>query len=103
MFRLENAMLAFHAPTDAACRPIAFVLMGGQVAGRKAASVLLELLPQCPILHAERGYDTSYIRRAVEAKGALPNIPAKANRIGKNCFSPVFIATATPSSACSVA
>ena len=77
-----------HALTDAACRPIAFVLTGGQVADCKAASVLLEHLPQCRILHADKSYDTNHIRRTVEAKGTMPNIPPKANRIWKNCFSP---------------
>ena len=77
-----------HALTDAACRPIAFVLTGGQVADCKAASILLERLPRCRILHADKGYDTNHIRRTIEAKGTMPNIPPKANRIWKNCFSP---------------
>ncbi len=49
--------------TDHLCRPIAFMLTGGQVA-------------DC--------------ERRVEAKGTLPNIPPKANRVWKNCFSPVL-------------
>lgn len=77
-----------HALTDAACRPIAFTLTGGQVDDRTAAPALLERLPKCRILHADKGYDTNHIRRTVEAKGTMPNIPPKANRIWKNCFSP---------------
>ena len=49
---------------------------------------LLERLPECRILHGDKGYDSDAIRRQVEAKGVMPNIPPKANRIWKNCFSP---------------
>lgn len=45
-------------------------------------------MPACPILHADKGYDTNAIRRQVEARGAMPNIPPKANRRWKSCFSP---------------
>ena len=56
-----------HALTDALCRPLAFMLTGGQVADCTAANP---------------------IRRQVEDHGALPNIPPKANRKWKPCFSP---------------
>lgn len=46
--------------------------------------MLLEHLPKCRILHADKGYDSNSIRRSVEAKGTMPNIPPKANRIWKN-------------------
>ncbi len=49
---------------------------------------LLECLPECRILHGDKGYDSDAIRRQIEAKGVMPNIPPKANRIWKNCFSP---------------
>ena len=39
-------------------------------------------------MHADKGYDSNAIRRQVEGKGAMPNIPPKANRRWKNCFSP---------------
>ena len=45
-------------------------------------------MPAARVLHGDKGYDTDYIRRRVEASGALPNIPPKANRVWKNCFSP---------------
>ena len=35
-----------------------------------------------------KGYDSDAIRRQVEATGAAPNIPPKANRRWKPCFSP---------------
>ena len=34
--------------------------------------------------------DLAVIRRQVEDRGAMPNIPPKANRKWKNCFSPVL-------------
>ena len=40
------------------------------------------------MLLGDKGYDTDAIRRKVEGKGAMPNIPPKANRRWKNCFSP---------------
>ena len=80
-----------HALTDRYCRPIAFLLTGGQVADCKAAAALLEHLPSdARVLHGDKGYDTNPVRQQVEANGTLPNIPPKANRIWKSCFSPVL-------------
>ena len=73
-----------HALTDAACRPIAFLLTGGQVADCTAGALLLEKMPGASILHGDKGYDSDPIRRQVETKGAMPNIPPKANRRWKN-------------------
>jgi transposase len=50
-------------------------------------------MPQIPsniIVHGDKGYDSNAIRRAIEAKGSMPNIPPKKNRKWKNCFSPVL-------------
>ena len=77
-----------HALTDAQCRPIAFLLTGGQVADCTAAPELLQQLPNCDILHGDKGYDANAIRQQVSERGAMPNIPPKANRRWKNCFSP---------------
>jgi transposase len=66
------------------------MLTGGHVADCTAGSLLLEHMPACNILHADKGYDSDAIRRQVEASGAMPNIPPKANRRWKNCFSPVL-------------
>ena len=38
-------------------------------------------------------YDSNAIRRQVEAKGAMPNIPPKANRRWKNYFSLILAAS----------
>lgn len=74
--------------TDGNCRPVAFLLTGGQVADCKAGDALLEQMPSAAILTGDKGYDSNAIRRKVEARGAMPNIPPKRNRRWKNCFSP---------------
>ena len=79
-----------HALTDGECRPIAFLLTGGQVADCTAGNVLLEQMPAAPILLGDKGYDSDAIRSQVEGRGAMPNIPPKVNRRWKNCFSPVL-------------
>lgn len=53
-----------------------------------AGSLLLEQMPQSPILHGDKAYDSNAIRRLIEARGVMPNIPPKVNRRWKNCFSP---------------
>ncbi len=45
-------------------------------------------MPDAPILNGDKGYDSDAIRRQVEERGAMPNIPPKSNRLWKNCFSP---------------
>jgi len=40
------------------------------------------------LFNSGKGYDSDAIRRQVEKDGAMPNIPPKANRKWKNCFSP---------------
>ncbi len=79
-----------HALTDRFCRPIAFLLTGGQVADCTAAETLLEQMPATSILHGDKGYDSNAVRRKIEAMGAAPNIPPKINRVWKPCFSPVL-------------
>ena len=80
-----------HALTDRQCRPIAFLLTGGQVADCEAAKALLEHLPTAArVLHGDKGYDTNPVRQRIEANGTLPNIPPKANRVWKSCFSPML-------------
>ena len=46
-----------HALTDAECRPVAFLLTGGQIADCTAGAVLLEEMPRSAILHGDKGYD----------------------------------------------
>ena len=53
-----------------------------------AADALLDQVSTAAILHGDKGYDSDAVRRKIESKGAAPNIPPKANRRWKNCFSP---------------
>jgi transposase len=69
-----------HALTDAQSRPLAFMLTGGQVADCTAGARLLEQLPDCEITQADKSDDANAIRRQLEERGAMPNIPPKANR-----------------------
>jgi transposase len=77
-----------HALTDKDCRPVAFLLTGGQVADCVAADTLLDQISTTDLVHGDKGYDTDAVRRKIEAKGAVPNIPPKSNRVWKSCFSP---------------
>ena len=77
-----------HALSDGEGRPFAFLLTGGQAADCRAAEPLLKLLPPGVMVHADRAYDSNAIRRRIEAIGGMPNIPPKANRRWRNCFSP---------------
>ena len=75
-------------PTYDLCCPIAFLLTGGQVADCTAIDTLLEPIPATAIPHDDKGYDRDAVRRKIESKGVASNIPPKANRRRKNCFSP---------------
>lgn len=75
-----------HALTDAHCRPIAFMLSGGQVSDCTAGAEFLARMPACEILHGDKGYDSDALCRQIENGGAMPNIPPKANRKWMNCF-----------------
>ena len=79
-----------HALTDRDCRPLAFLLTGGNVADCTAADVLPDRMPAASILLGDKGYDSNAVRRKIEGMGAAPNIPPKTNRRWKTCFSPVL-------------
>ena len=53
------------------------MLTGGNVANCTAGAALLDRLPACDILHADKGYDANAIRRQVEDRGAMPNCPLR--------------------------
>lgn len=55
-----------------------------------AGEALIDLMPDARLLNGDKGYDSNAIRRQVENRGVMPNIPPKANRRWKNCFSPVL-------------
>ena len=82
-----------HALSDGRGRPLAFLLTGGQAADCKAAEGLIDLLPSDILVIADRGYDTDPVRRRIQDKGSVPNIPPKVNRRWKPCFSPFLYRT----------
>ena len=67
---------------------MAFRLTGGNAADAPQAAQLLADLPEGVIVLADKAYDADAIRRLIEERGAVPNIPFKANRRWKGCFSP---------------
>ena len=77
-----------HALTDELCRPVAFTITGGNVADCKAGAQLIEQLPPCEVLNADKGYDSNALRQEIKGRGATPNIPPKSNRKWKPPFSP---------------
>jgi hypothetical protein len=68
-----------------------------------AADALLDHLGTTEILHGDKGYDSNPVRRKIEGKGAAPNIPPKANRPWKCCFSPFLYRHRNAMNACSAA
>src|SRR5438477_385469 len=82
--------LAPHLPTDPRGKPRVDDrrVTSGQVADCIAADELLDRLLTAEILHGGKGYDSNAVRRKIESKGVVPNIPPKTNRRWKNCFSP---------------
>src|SRR5579883_973402 len=77
-----------HALTDEHCRPLAFLITGGNVADCTAAATLLDRLPKCAVVSGDKGYDAYALRKQIRERGALANIPPKVNRKEKPCFSP---------------
>src|SRR3954447_2959357 len=92
-----------HALTDTQCRPFAFMLTGGQVADCTAGEALLERLPHCDILHADKGY--ALVRSVSRSSGVARCQTSRQRQIGsgRTASRHSSIATATPSSACSAA
>ena len=76
-----------HALTDARGLPIDFVLTPGQAHDLLGAADLLTALGEDDVVLGDKAYDADWLRRQIEAQGAAPNIPDKANRKDKHCFS----------------
>jgi transposase len=58
--------------------------------GLSGGEVLIEAVPEGAWVTADRAFNADLFRRAIEARGAVPNIPPKANRRWKSCFSPAL-------------
>lgn len=82
-------------------RPLAFPRTGGHVADYTAGASLLERLPTCAIVLADKGYVSDAIRAQIEASGAAPNFPPKRIAAAHFASRPCCIGLAMPSSACS--
>ena len=67
--------------------PIRLGLTAGQAHDAPAALTLLDRLEPRTIVLADKAYDAGGIRDLIEGQGAVPNIPLKANRKWKPCFS----------------
>jgi len=79
-----------HAVTDARGLPIRFALTPGQAHDGQTAAELLGHLAEGCIVLADKAYDADWIRDHIEQQGAAPNIPDKANRKDRHCFSAVL-------------
>jgi transposase len=79
-----------HALTDAHGLPIKLVLTPGQTHDVNGAALLLTDLAEGDVVLGDRAYDADWIRERIEAQGAAPNIPDKANRRQRHCFSKVL-------------
>ena len=51
---------------------------------------ILDTLPARAIVLADKAYNDDAIRALIEEQGDVPNIPSKANRRWKSCFSKVL-------------
>jgi transposase len=56
----------------------------------RGGEALIEVVPEGALVIADRAFDADLFRRAIEARAAVPNIPPKANRRQKSCFSPAL-------------
>ena len=83
-----------HALSDAQCRPLAFMPTGGQVADCTAGALLLEQLPDCDILHADKGYDANAIERVFRRLKDFRRIATRYDRNAANFLAAVCIAAA---------
>ncbi|MDF9790626.1 transposase [Methylorubrum extorquens] len=91
-----------HALTDRFCRPLAFLLTGGQVADCKAGAQLLEGAPACRIMLADKGLRQ---RRHPPSdrgdRGRRPTSRPSPTGDGSRASPPSCTRAATPSSGCS--
>jgi transposase len=76
-----------HAVTDGRGLPIRFALTPGQAHDAQCAADLLGRLAEGCVVLADKAYDADWIRAKIESQGAAPNIPDKANRKHRHCFS----------------
>ena len=76
-----------HALTDARGLPVRLILTPGQAHDSVVADELLSDLAEGAVVLVDKAYDIDRRRALIEAQGAAPNIPAKANRKWRSCYS----------------
>ena len=69
-----------HALIDAAGRPLAFRLTGGNVADITVAAPLLCQRAPSAWLIGDKGYDADHLRALLDSRGTIAVIPNKSNR-----------------------
>jgi len=79
-----------HAAAHPSGTAIEFHLSGGNTADLRGGEALIEAVPEGTLVIADRTFDANRFRRALKARAAVPNIPPKANRRQKSCFSPAL-------------
>jgi hypothetical protein len=79
------------------------MLTGGHVADCTAGAALIEQLPDCDVVHADKGYDSNAIRSQSGIAALGPASRPRQTANGKTSSRRSSTAAATPSSACSAA
>ena len=73
-----------HLAVDSYGLPIAFEITGGEVHDSKAASLLIEQLPESKAIIADKGYDSQAIRELIDKRGSKSVIPRRSNSVTGN-------------------
>ncbi|MGQ3676228.1 integrase arm-type DNA-binding domain-containing protein [Xanthobacter sp. TB0139] len=61
-------------------RPVVMLLTEGQMSDDKGARILFQALPRVRVLIADKGYDSAWFRKDLEAEGIMPCIPSSKSR-----------------------
>jgi transposase len=69
-----------HTVCDQDGRPIIMLLSEGQMSDHKGTRLVLDALPPAKTLIADRGYDSTPFREALQKKGIEPCIPSSRSR-----------------------
>lgn len=69
-----------HAACDGQGRPVVLLLTEGQASDHRGAALMLHKLPPARELIGDRGYDSSYFRAELAARGIAPCIPSTRSR-----------------------
>ncbi|CAN7541007.1 IS5 family transposase [Pararhizobium sp. LjRoot255] len=69
-----------HAVCDDDGRPIIMLLSEGQMSDHKGARIVLNALPKADCLIADKGYDSTWFREELLARGIEPCIPSSKSR-----------------------